>query len=77
MTNKRKPTIRISKTGLEQRLMQLLDNPFVENEKGEIVALTPAEMKARIDIIKVLNSMRGFDKPKETIVTSKGFSLKF
>lgn len=77
MAKARKKSIRISKTGLEQRLMQLLDNPFVETEDGEIVALTPAEIKARIDIVKVLNSMRGFDKPVETIVTSKVYELKF
>ena len=70
-------TTKITKKLLEQKLMNLLDNPTFENNDGEIERMTAMEITAKVSIIKQLCNMRGYNAAEKKEITNKNIVLKF
>ncbi len=71
----------ITKKMLENLLYDMATIDYVteidENGEEVQVKIAASDKQAKIQAIKALCEMKGFNKPTETIVTNKVYKLKF
>lgn len=67
---------KITKRKLEQYLMQIIEDDFVD-ENGEKITITAMDKQARISAIKQLCAMRGYNEPEKKEITNKNYTLQF
>jgi cytoplasmic iron level regulating protein YaaA (DUF328/UPF0246 family) len=69
--------MKITKKILEQKLMDIIEIDFIEDDEGNKEKISAMDKQAKVAAIKQLCNMRGYNSVEKKEIINKNYTLEF